>query len=372
MKYFNEKYLTAENIAWLKRSRKELAYGKILEFENGIYEVYDFEKPVFVKKRNDSLLEYIERLQEGEYDFKTLPKELRDYMKQKDSEFFNKAYRDYQKSKETDISARNELQLLGNIDVSYDEFMEYWNGRKKIHSTPLWKKVNDSTRRTYKTVNDLIRANLDKLDVFVTLTFARKENAEKYEDTFEFVENSKDFKEVKKAYTTFMNNLSHKVKRSGGELYYITVFERHKDGSYHFHVIMNDIGSDYIKPCPEWLDYDYKRKCRRYGYLLNDWNYGKSDYDRIQDKNRMSSYLCKYLTKTILNLTNDERAAQEILGAKRYFASRNLKRPTLKYDDNIKQLTEILKKEYADTYSREYQNYYNKGTITKTIFSNPL
>lgn len=371
LKYFSKTYMTDEAIRWLKRSRKEIVYGKLVEFENGILELYDFEKPILVKKQNDSLLQEIETLKEGLYDFDKLSSSLKKYMREKDNLFFNKAYREYVRSKEIDNVVRGEIIALESLNVNPEEFMNFWNGRKKLHTTPEWKKLKDSTRRTYKTVNDLIRANLTKFDVFVTLTFARKENAEKYNYDFEYVDNLKDLKEVTNSFVRFIDNLRKKIKRNGKELYYITVYERHKDGNYHFHMLMNDIGEEYLVNAPEFLDYDYKTKSRRRGLMLKDWKYGKSDYDKILDQERMASYLCKYLTKTMLNLSENDRDVKNLLNAKRYFPSRNLQRPIVSYRNDIPRLIDEKKIEYADTYSTEYHNYYNKGTIKKVIYSKP-
>lgn len=376
--------MTKGHIAYIRRSRRVLATDKILTYDNGLFlEHMEYEKAVYVLPKNDEIICELENLkieEDGSYNYSSLSSNFKKYMRLKDDEFFNKAYNEWKNAKM--IEEYRQQKEIDKIEDKYDrgifedELIHILSGQKIKIETPTYLKALRSSRRAYKTVIELIRANLSIFESFITLTFARKEHEKKYIENgtqFEFVEDTKDFEECKKIFSKFINTLSKNMRRKGKQFEYVAVYEQHKDGSYHFHMISTKIDEEYIIECPEWLDRDYKTGKKRNGQMLKHWKYGKSDIEEIRDKEKMSTYLCKYLIKSFQSLSDSEESYQEYLGKKKYFPSKNLQRPKVEYikmnDFSVKEKLEKKKAEYSDQYSTTYRNPYSDSEITRTICS---
>ena len=371
------------HIDWLRRSRRVLASDKIVHYDGSFMEHYEYENAVWVYPKDDWLLKELEQLEigeEGEYDYKKLSPAFKKYLRFKDDEFFNKAYSLWKASNV--IAGRKLDRALDGLEEKYDrelfadEIQSLLNNELKAKITPTWVKAKNSSRRAYKTVNELIRANLDKFDTFVTLTFARIEQAEKYREygmDFELLEDVTDFEAVKKAFSKWRNTFAKALKRDGMDFHYIAVYEQHKDGVYHFHMLTSGIPEKYLFHTPEWLDTDYKTGKRRNGKMIEKWEYGKSDVELIRDKERMSTYISKYIAKDFQSLTDTDEAYKEYLGKKKYFPSQGLNKPKVEYvktgEMDKLEVLEKKKAEYSDKYSTSYKNYYSDSIITQTIFS---
>ena len=152
-----------------------------------------------------------------------------------------------------------------------------------------------SVSRTKQKIYDYAKANSDEFVYFVTLTF----NPSKVD--------SYDYSLVTFKMTNWLRNIRKKIP----SLKYIGVPERHKSGRYHFHFLMNDISAILI-------DSGHKTKDSMSIYNLEAYKLGFSTATLIQDRERVSNYLCKYITKDL---------ALQTKGKKRYWHSRSLNLP---------------------------------------------
>lgn len=385
MKFFSKYIMTREHIRALRESRRVFVKDKLVDFDGNFVEHVHHEKGIWVAPADDPILDELDSLQIYEqpvfdetvgrwrnYDYNSLSWRLKKYMQEKDVEFFNRWYK---KQKLKDLIPVEEidkrlLQLEKEKGVLTSEDIEdILTGKNK---TSTYKKARDSARRAYSSLIGLIRANLEKFDAFVTLTFARKENKEKYEEfgaNFRYVDNPKDFKEVKEKFSSFINALAKNMRRRGLELEYVATWEMHADGSFHFHMICSAIPDDLLCDAPEWLDIDHITGKRRNGKMLVHWVYGKSDYEKVRDRERISTYISKYVLKSLRNI--DEEHYETFLNAKKYFASRRLEKPKVSYIFAESDFDEVMEKikGYAEAYPIEYQNAYNGGKIIKNVYS---
>lgn len=152
-----------------------------------------------------------------------------------------------------------------------------------------------SVSRTKQKIYDYAKANSDEFVYFVTLTF----NPSKVD--------SYDYSLVTFKMTNWLRNIRKKIP----SLKYIGVPERHKSGRYHFHFLMNDISAIL-------MDSGHKTKDGMSIYNLEAYKLGFSTATLIQDRERVSNYLCKYITKDL---------ALQTKGKKRYWHSRSLNLP---------------------------------------------
>ena len=148
--------------------------------------------------------------------------------------------------------------------------------------------------RTKNMVYHIARSNI--WDYFVTFTL-NGELVDRY-----------NFQECSRKARKLLNNL--KQRRAHG-LYYILVPEQHKDGAYHFHGLIG--GCDGIR----FVDSGHRDKSGRPILNMTDWKYGFSTCTSVDDPARASTYICKYITKTLCSSTK---------GLRRYWASANCKR----------------------------------------------
>lgn len=386
-RFFNTKKMLEGHVKALRRSRRKLVTEKVLNYENELFFEHDsFEKAVYVMPDDDFILNElatIEIAENGDYDYSALSPAFKRYMRLKDDEFFNKAYNDW--ANRDKMKELRENREIDKVEGHYDrglfesELEMILSGDRVKIETPMHIKARKSNRRAYKTVMELIRANIDMFESFVTLTFADIEHEVKYNEkglNFELVDDVMDFEGVKKVFSNFMKTFAQKIRRDGHTFEYIAVYEEHKSGKYHFHLISSPIPNGYLVDCPEVLDIDYKTGQRRNGKMIADWLHGKSDVDIIRDKERMSSYLCKYLVKNFMKLEDTDESYQEFLGKKKYFPSRGLKRPKVEYiadsEEHKKEIIENKKVEYLEVYSTTYNNPYNDSQITRTICSKKI
>lgn len=152
-----------------------------------------------------------------------------------------------------------------------------------------------SVSRTKQKIYDYAKANSDEFVYFVTLTF----NPSKVD--------SYNYSLVTFKMTNWLRNIRKKIP----SLKYIGVPERHKSGRYHFHFLMNDISAIL-------MDSGHKTKDGMSIYNLEAYKLGFSTATLIQDRERVSNYLCKYITKDL---------ALQTKGKKRYWHSRSLNLP---------------------------------------------
>ena len=153
----------------------------------------------------------------------------------------------------------------------------------------------ESLRRTRAMVYNYSLAN--DWDWFVTLTFdPQKVDRYNYSDCAKKLKNFIDV-----------------TRRKCPGLKYLFVPELHKDGAFHFHGLI---------ACCDGLaftDPGVKHGSRKV-YNIPGYRYGFSTATRVSDFRRAGTYLSKYLTKELCQVSS---------GRKRYWASRNLELPAV-------------------------------------------
>lgn len=396
MNYFNRNVITREQIDGLKGTLKKYIKNKIINYKNNYIDHSVIEKGMLVVDREDEIFQLIEQhlepwlddwwilqkqISEGAwvaYDFYKLPCNLRKYMYKVDSMLAGRWYSSIRYKASVDDYERKEQALKAVIpDFTQEEYDKYVLLGHSVPNT-LGKKARDSARRSYKTVNEIIKCNMDKFEHFVTFTIASESKKNRHIQLnnlrspdelsieFEYI-NGQDFEEVKKQYSKIMNTLGTKLKRKGIPFEYIAVWEIQTNGNYHFHILCTRIPEEELYNVPEWLDMNHLEKKRYFGKGLSNWTFGKSDVQEIKDKSRLTTYVSKYIIKSFQNVR--EETYTEYLNKKKYFASKGLERPTVSYyaEDEDLDLDDLLVG--IEPYVKVYINPYNNGLITKNHYT---
>lgn len=193
---------------------------------------------------------------------------------------------------------RGLLAKTNYYDLTDEEKRRYNSNRKT------------SARRSKTSITDYALCN--DFSAFITLTFDQKLN-----DSF-------NYDHCKRLVSKWINN----QRRTSPKLSYILVAEKHHKGSIHFHMITNNFQGT-LTPATNG-----NSKSKNYGqlivkngkhiYNLDGWKYGFSTLSHIVNKEATAYYLQKYLTKDFI----------EAFNKKRYWCSRNLKRPIKTYNDD--------------------------------------
>ena len=109
---------------------------------------------------------------------------------------------------------------------------------------------------------------------------------------------------------------------------YLVVPEQHKDGAFHFHGLFSGI---------DYLPFTFSGKLDKQGrpiYNIGSYKWGFTTATKVGDSAKASSYLCKYVTKDLCAVT---------AGKKRYWASKNVKRPEIIELDIMESYLERIK-----------------------------
>lgn len=193
-------------------------------------------------------------------------------------------------------------------------------------------------RSMSRTVNEICKwTRSNDWEWFFTLTFS-DEKIDRY-----------DFDAVSKYLRKWLNNLKNK---HCPDLKYLFVPEKHRDGGWHFHgLVANCDGLNFevalnnaeFRPNGTPNRY-YKQPLRTHypdgDFIYNIKNYkkGHSTATRIKDSRKAGSYILKYITKDLADLTK---------GRQRYYKSNNLVEPVVETYllDNLKELKQELEKQ---------------------------
>lgn len=180
----------------------------------------------------------------------------------------------------------------------------------KIHDLPAcqicWPRHNyaeatqQSLLRSKVSITDYVLAN--QFDLFCTFTY----NPEKV-DSF-------DFPTAKSKLRVWLQN----QRRISPDLRYLVVAELHpSSGRIHFHALLKN----YLAP----LKYAQQDHHGRKVYNMSKWNYGFSTAIKIDNIDKVSSYVQKYITKDMLKITNKRR----------FYVSLNCNRPIKTYNVDL-------------------------------------
>ena len=156
---------------------------------------------------------------------------------------------------------------------------------------------NVSQNRSINKIYELCRANM--WDYFITLTFDQNK-------IYRF-----DFDVVSGALVRWIHNMKMNY---APDLKYILVPELHKNGAYHFHGLIADIGKI------DMIDSGHRTRYHEVIYNIGNYDLGFTTATKVKDSNKASNYITKYITKELCATTK---------GKKRYWASRNLNKPII-------------------------------------------
>lgn len=263
---------------------------KIVEFGNGLVEVRKYAKPVNAHLMYVSQEECMKRQQCGKEE-----RERNDMVEYSEIEY--------------NPFTEKEERIW---DICYEDVVE----RRKLESQ------RRSRNRTINAIYNLSRQCM--WEYFITLTYS-PEVVDRYDfDTC-----------MKKANTWFKNQ----QQRKANDLQYLFVPEQHKDGAWHIHGLLAQVGN------MSFVDSGHCAN-EKIVYNMDGWRYGFSTAVKIGDDadevQKVSTYITKYITKELCENT---------LGKKRYYRSRNIPEPVttellIENDDNfINVLADSLGKE---------------------------
>lgn len=161
-----------------------------------------------------------------------------------------------------------------------------------------------SLRRTKTLISDIILCN--DFDLFCTFTFdPHRVNRYSYVSC-----NAK--------FTRWV----HHQKEHSPNLCYLAVPEQHKDGAWHFHVLMKNFNGS-------MKDSKHKSSTGRAIYNITAYRSGFSTAVKIDNKEAVAHYVQKYITKDFVRTFN----------RRRFTCSRNLVRPVKTTNSQILSLT---------------------------------
>lgn len=212
---------------------------------------------------------------------------------------------------------------------------DYELAEERVHDgLSIERKEKDNLARAQSVVYDLARNN--HFDWFITLTFSP-----------EMVGNRWDYDECATAVYAF----TQKLWRWGNK--WIIVPERHKNGAYHFHgLVQGDLKvRRAINPhTGEPMSDAHGRAI----FNLDDYDFGHTTAIKLDDSPKIASYLTKYYTK-------DMKIPK---GRKRYWASRSLDRPHEEY-------LQMFDTEFGEIFNncrfqKEIQGPYGKFLLCET------
>lgn len=178
------------------------------------------------------------------------------------------------------------------VDVDEKRYFEVSEENRKR------KNARDSYRRTLNKIHDLARC--ENWTMFYTLTFSPN------------VVDRQDFSFCMKKARKWFDNLK---QRKAYDLKYLIIPELHSDKvSWHIHgLVCNDDGVTYV-------DSGKRDKGGKVIYNVEDYKFGWSTATEIEDTEKVSSYVLKYITKDL---------CERSLGQRRYYRSNNLQEPKI-------------------------------------------
>lgn len=213
-----------------------------------------------------------------------------------------------------------------NRSKIYNEFDEEYVVGKYMHDDDE-ESQRVSYRRTKRILFDILKCN--RWEWFFTLTF----NPDKV-DGFDYVETTRKL-------SKWLNNM----RRNCPNMKYVVVPEQHPtSGRWHFHGLFANVDN------MVFVDSGKRDKKGRVIYNVGKYRLGFSTATKIDDVAKSISYVTKYVTKELCEVT---------YGKKRYWRSRNVDMPNV-YELSISDKTllrELCEKEKI--YKNEVEGYVN-------------
>lgn len=192
------------------------------------------------------------------------------------------------------ITRNKKKEIESDNETHNEKFTKSFQNEKRTQEQEEHcKKVSLSA--TKNRIYNIARSNM--WEWFITLTFDRNKT------------DSADYDMIVYRLHVFMNNLQ---KRKCPDMKYLIVPELHEDKEhYHFHGLLS--GVDALRFCFS----GHFDKGGKPIYNILDWTYGFTTATQVQDTQRVSSYITKYITKD---------TEQRLKNKKRYLCSRNINR----------------------------------------------
>lgn len=227
---------------------------------------------------------------------------------------------------------KNDSYDLELKKIKIDKMFE--DNSKKSKSNNLVENIEEKNIiRSKLQCQRLAKANINEWKTFITLTFA---------------ENITDLDSANKRFRYFID----KVQRIKKDLKYLCITEFQKRGAIHYHLLCNIDISD--------TSLIYRQEDNEKFLHIKYWLDGFTSVEPIANNTKkIIGYISKYMTKDIDN---------RLFNHRRYFYSRNLKKPLESYIDldNIKESL-FLQKIIQDKeliYQNDYINPYDNGKVT--------
>ena len=177
--------------------------------------------------------------------------------------------------------------------------------------------LQKSINRTKTKISDYVLCN--NFSHFATFTFDPRNPKVNGE------ENRHDFQKMSSLLKNWLKTeqLNH-LRRHGRKFLYLIVPERHKNGAWHFHALLEGYQNStegFFTRKNKYITVSELKKTKKdkNRKFITRYTLGRSEIAPIKDKTKMSSYIKKYITKELIQDKN----------AKRYWASRNLKTPEI-------------------------------------------
>lgn len=222
------------------------------------------------------------------------------HLKYKEIHSYAKVYQDFVK-----IIKYKRSIIVDNFGTSSNGLANEENSEERDY---LEKSIN----RTKTKISDYVLCN--NFSHFATFTFS----PEKVKDRHDFVEMSSLLKNWLKT-----EQQNHE-RNHGFKFKYLIVPERHKDGAWHFHALLENYQNacaDFYSSKNPFITVSEIKTAKRFAYrkYLVRYTLGRSEIAPIRDKTKMANYIKKYITKELITEPN----------VKRFWASRNLEKPEL-------------------------------------------
>lgn len=199
------------------------------------------------------------------------------------------SYGDYRLKDKFRAEAKRELEI---------ELNEGMPKKRQTKDDYSRKDEKDSGKRAKDKIMDLAKSN--EWGWFGTLTLDKTKI-----DRYDYAKISESIKK-----------LLHATRKRMKDVKYLIVPEQHKDGAWHFHILLTADGFN-----RELIDSGRKDAKGRTIYNWEKYEFGFTEFTKIDDSCRASSYLAKYVTKV----------NKVPKGKKKYWSSKDLKKPTLEY-----------------------------------------
>lgn len=215
------------------------------------------------------------------------------------------------------------------LDLSEEEKIVLPREEEELSEFELRAREERSARSSFnRTVQKIYSISRQcEWEYFVTLTFDN-EKIDRY-----------DYDLCVKRLTYWLNE---QKKTYAEELQYLFVPELHKDNAIHFHGLIARVGSMDISfkghvvdrkklPNGQWIMLKKPMEVLEIG----GWRYGFSNATIVQDTQKVSSYITKYITKELCIRGK---------GKKRYFRSNNIPEPKESYllSENASDTLQVL------------------------------